>query len=153
MEAYLNGGKLMSWEYDKGIIIFFGISILFIVFCVVMATRSSKRQKLETTEEQKLRVAKSQVMTRFGVILFFAVLWFASGVLTFSLFNLGLLSGNEVIKLPRVLLVFYDFFGISGGALVQSILSFLVIIWGVQSTIKKRREISESFDSDKQEYF
>ena len=143
----------MSWEYDKGIIIFFGISILFIAFCVVMATRSSKRQKLETTEEQKLRVAKSQVMTRFGVILFFAVLWFASGVLTFSLFNLGLLSGNEVIKLPRVLLVFYDFFGISGGALVQSILSFLVIIWGVQSTIKKRREISESFDSDKQEYF
>ena len=143
----------MSWEYDKGIIIFFGISILFIAFCVVMATRSSKRQKLETTEEQKLRVAKSQVMTRFGVILFFAVLWFASGVLTFSLFNLGLLSGNEVIKLPRVLLVFYDFFGISGGALVQSILSFLVIIWGVRSIIKKRREIQESFDSDKQEHF
>lgn len=143
----------MSWEYDKGIIIFFGISILFIAFCVVMATRSSKRQKLETTEEQKLRVAKNQVMTRFGVILFFAVLWFASGVLTFGLFNLGLLSGNEVIKLPRVLLVFYDFFGISGGALVQSILSFLVIIWGVRSIIKKRREIQESFDSDKQEHF
>ena len=92
-------------------------------------------------------------MTRYGVILFFAVLWFASGVLTFSLFNLGLLSGNEVIKLPRVLLVFYDFFGISGGALVQSILSFLVIIWGVRSIIKKRREIQESFDSDKQEHF
>lgn len=141
----------MSWENDKGVLIFFGTSILFIVFCVVMATRSSKRQKLETTEEQKLRVAKSQVITRYGVILFFAALWFASGVLTFSLFNLGLLSGNEAIKLPRVLLVFYDFFGISGGALVQSILSFLVIIWGIHSMVKKRREIQVSFDAGKQE--
>lgn len=138
----------MSWADDKGVIIFFGSSILFIIFCVVMAIRSSKRQKLETTEEQKLRAAKSQIMTRYGIILFFAVLWFASGVLTFSLYRLGVLTGNEVVKLPRVLLIFYDLFGISGGALVQSILSFLVIVWGIHSLIKKRREIQESFDSE-----
>ena len=142
-------GRLMSWEYDKGLIIFLGILVVFIGFCVLMAIRSAKRQKLETQDEKRQRTAKNQIMTRYGVILFFAVLWFASGVLMFSLHRLDLLTGNEVVKLPRVLVVFYDLFGITGGAIIQCILSLFAIVLTIRLMSEKRRGLQEDFGSER----
>lgn len=135
----------MSWEYDKGTIIFLGILGVFILFCGIMAVRSAKRQKRETPEQRELRQKLSQEMTRRGVILFFGVLWLASGVLTYVMYSRGML--NQSFKIPRVLTFFYDVFGITTGAIVQAVLSCLVIVLTIRSMIKKRRELTSGFDS------
>lgn len=135
----------MSWEYDKGTIIFLGILGAFILFCGIMAIRSAKRQKRETPEQRELRQRLSQEMTRRGVILFFGILWLASGVLTYVLYRKGIL--NQSFKIPRVLTFFYDVFGITTGAIVQTVLSCLVIVLTIRSMVKKRRELTSRFHS------
>lgn len=140
----------MSWEYDKGTIIFLGVLGVFIVFCGIMAVRSAKRQKHETREEQKLRRRINQEMSRRGVILFFALLWLASGMLIFSLNELGML--DQSFKIPRFLLFFYDIFGITAGALVQTFVCFVVIIATIVSMIKKRRKMINDFIYEDKSY-
>lgn len=135
----------MSWKYDKGTIIFLGILGVFIVFCGIMAIRSAKRKKRETPKQRELRQRLSQEMTRRGVILFFGILWLASGMLVFSLYETGML--NQTFKIPRVLTFFYDVFGITVGSIVQVVLSLLVIVLTIRSMVKKRRELTREFQT------
>lgn len=91
----------MSWEYDRGTILFLSALGVFILFCGIMAIRSAKKQKRLSPEERQLQQRISQEMGRRGVILFFAILWLASGMLVFSLYEMEFL--DQTFKIPRVL--------------------------------------------------
>ncbi|MBO0451171.1 hypothetical protein [Candidatus Enterococcus murrayae] len=136
----------MSWEYDRGMILFLSALGVFILFCGIMAIRSVKKQKRLSPEERQLQQRISQEMGRRGVVLFFAILWLASGMLVFSLYEMELL--DQTFKIPRVLSFFYDVFGISTGAIVQVVLSILVIFITIVSMIRKRRVLLAEFHSN-----
>lgn len=134
----------MSWEQDKGMIIFLGVLGVFIIFSGFMAIRSAKRQKRETPEQRQLHQTMNQEMTRRGVILFFGILWLASGVLTYVLYGRGLL--NQSFKIPRVLTFFYEVFGTTAGTIIQAALSLLVVVLTIRSMVKKRRALLQEFE-------
>lgn len=131
----------MSWEHDKGILIFMGVLVVFIIFCGIMAVRSAKKQKQETATEQRLRNERNNERIRYGFVLFLAMVWLTSSLLTVYLYETGLL--NQTFKIPRILTFFYDVFGIRIGAIIQAVLSLGVIVETVRSMIKKHKKVNE----------
>lgn len=129
----------MSWENDKGIIVFMLVMVVFIIFCAFMAVRSAKKQKKQgtgTREQQLERQASANSKFRLGVFIFFGILWFASAVLVIGLDLTGNL--NSSFTIPRIMSLPYELLGIVGGAAVQIILSLLVIVLSIRALISKK---------------
>jgi len=127
----------MSWEYDKGIIIFLLVMAVFIVFCAFMAVRSAKKQKGKTKEELLQGQKDRNSVFDLGFIIFMCVVWLASAVLILVLYQSGNL--NDSFTIPRIMSLPYDIFGIVGGAVVQIVLSIVAIILLIRA-IKKRKQ-------------
>lgn len=133
----------MSWEEDKGIIIFFIVMGILFLFCIFMAIRSSKKQKqriesgIETKKQQlaKQEHNKSYIPPVFGIVI--GIIWLLSAGLIFLLYSQGSLSGS--FQIPRILSFFYEFLGIQIGSIVQFILSVLMIVSSIKDIISIKK--------------
>lgn len=136
----------MTWEHDKGIIIFLLIGLAFCAFCAFMAVRSAKKQKAsgETKEQQEEKMEHRNELFGLGVAIFFGVIWLASAVLILVLNQTGNLPST--LTIPRLLALPYELLGIIGGAIAQIVLSSALIVSSVRSIVKARQNRSAKAD-------
>jgi cbb3-type cytochrome oxidase subunit 3 len=136
----------MSWENDPEIIVVLGVLVLFIIFCAIMAVRSSKKKNGEMQYSAGIRLNEvgkkdsGNSVAGFGFLIFIGVVWLLSAVLIFILYNNNSLSGG--FQIPRILALPYDMLGVTAGAVVQVVLSLAIIIASIRGIIKKKKSNS-----------
>jgi len=133
----------MSWENDKGIIIFMLVLVVFIVFCAFMTVRSSKKKKennLDGDAKQLHTQEATQSLFGYGFGIFLAVIWLASAILILVLYYTGNLNYPFTVEIPRVLALPYELFGIIGGAIVQIIICVGIMVSSIRSIISVKRK-------------
>lgn len=126
----------MSWENDKGIIIFMLIMSLVTLFCIFMAVFSSRKSqrmlKTGLISKKEIIEKKQKKAVKMGYIFQVSIglAWLLSGILIYVLYNNKAIGNTFTI--PRFMSFFYDFLGISIASIIQVILSLSLMIDGIK---------------------